>query len=475
MRFSLRIFLGFFLLLGLMALFVFDALRDEIRPAMRQAAEEVLVDTAQLLAELAPDELREGTLARGRLSAAVQRLSARDPAARIGEIDKRAADLRVYVTDATGRVVFDSWQRDLGADFSQWRDVYLTLRGQYGARTTRESEDDPLSSWMYVAAPVTDGGHLVGVVSVGKRTGAIYPYVQRAESRLLRGGILTLLAALLLGGIFSWWLSRGIGRLTAYAHAVRDGARVPPPDLPANRELAQLAAALDEMRRSLDGKEYIEEYVLGLTHELKSPLTGIRASAELLQDPLPEPERARFAGHVQAEALRLQQIVDRLLELVRLEQRAQPLAGETVPVAALCESVRAALSPQLAARQLVLACEVEAGLALLGERFLLEQALRNLVQNAIEFAEAGSTIRVLAEAGHGTVTLAVENRGPAIPAYALPRLFERFFSVPPPGDGRKGTGLGLPLVRSIAALHGGMAVLANVTGGVRASLELPRA
>lgn len=474
MRFSLRIFLGFFLLLGLMALFVFDALRTEIRPAMRQAAEEVLVDTAQLLAELAQEELRGGALADGRLAAAVQRLSARDPGARIGDVDKREADLRVYVVDATGRVLYDSWNRDIGADYSQWRDVYLTLRGGYGARTTREVDDDPLSSWMYVAAPVTDGGHLVGVVSVGKRTGAIYPYVQRAESRLLRGGILTLLAALLLGGLFSWWLSRGIGRLTEYANSVRDGVRVQPPEFPVNRELTQLAAALDGMRRSLDGKEYIEEYVLGLTHELKSPLTGIRASAELLQDPLPDAERVRFAGHVQAEALRLQQIVDRLLELVRLEQRQQPVATDAVPVAALCEAVRAALAPQLAARGVTIDCRVDAGVAVRGEQFLLEQALRNLVQNAIDFAESDSAVRVWTSDTDGMVDLLVENRGAPVPDYALPRLFERFFSVPPAEGARKGTGLGLPLVRSIAMLHGGTAEVGNVPGGVRARLQLPR-
>lgn len=472
MRFSLRIFLGFFLLIGLMAAVVFDVLRDEIRPVMRQSAEDVLVDVSQLLAELVRDDVIAGRIDQGSFSAALARLSARNPAARIRDIDKQSVELRVYVTDNHGRVLFDSAGNDVGADYSQWRDVYLTLHGLYGARTSRADPANPLSTWMYVAAPVVSDGKVVGVLSVGKPTSAIYPYIARAEQRLLRGGVLVFVAAALLGALFSWWLSRAIGRLTAYARAVRDGERVPPPSFVANRELAALAGALEEMRTSLDGKEYVEEYVLGLTHELKSPLAGISASAELLHDELPAADRLRFADHVSVEATRLREIVDRLLELVRLEQRKVPAAQEAVPVAQILSTVRNALLPQAGATPIVINA-VSPDLVVHGERFLLEQAIRNLVQNALDFALPGTPVRLSAAVHGGQVVIAVDNEGEPVPNWALPRLFDRFYSVPRAG-GHKGSGLGLPLVRSIATLHGGSASVANTATGVRAVLVLPQ-
>lgn len=471
MRFSLRIFLGFFLLVGLMAVLVFEVLRAEVRPVVRQSVEEVLVDTSQLLAELVRDDLVAGRIDEGRFSRAFDRLGARDPTALIRDIEKRRVELRVYVVDAQGIVVYDSTGRDIGVDYSHWRDVFLTLRGRYGARTTQEDPGDELSSWMYVAAPVVADGRIIGVVTIGKPARSVAPYVIRAQEKLLYGGALVLLVALALGALFSWWLSHGIGQLTAYAYAVRDGVRTSVPSFFANRELRELAMALEEMRTSLDDKEYIEEYVLGLTHELKSPLTGITASAELLHDELPAVERHRFAGHIHAEARRLLAIVERLLELVRLEQRLVPPVAEHCAVDDILNAVRQALLPQ--AGVIDIRVVPAPGLFVRGERFLIEQAARNLAQNAIEFSSPGGSIQLSAKLEDGQVCIAVANDGEHIPDWALIRVFERFYSLPRAG-GRKGSGLGLPLVRSIAALHGGSVRLDNTATGVCALLRLPQ-
>jgi len=105
-----------------------------------------------------------------------------------------------------------------------------------------------------------------------------------------------------------------------------------------------------------------------------------------------------------------------------------------------------------------------------GERVLLREALVNLLQNAVEFAPAGSEVTVAAAAAGGRVTVVVEDRGPGVPEFALARVFERFYSLPRPGTQRKSTGLGLALVREVARLHGGDAALENRPGGgVRAS------
>lgn len=90
-----------------------------------------------------------------------------------------------------------------------------------------------------------------------------------------------------------------------------------------------------------------------------------------------------------------------------------------------------------------------------GDAFLLQQAVLNLLDNAIEFAPEGSTIEVLLKASDGNAEITIRDHGSGAPDYALPQLFDRFYSLPRPATGRKSTGLGLALVREVARLHGG--------------------
>jgi two-component system sensor histidine kinase CreC len=109
-----------------------------------------------------------------------------------------------------------------------------------------------------------------------------------------------------------------------------------------------------------------------------------------------------------------------------------------------------------------------------GERFLLRQALANLLQNAIEFTPSGGSIAIRAATGPGGIELAIADTGAGIPEYALPRVFDRFYSLPRPDTGQKSSGLGLSLVREAVRLHGGEVRLAhNPGGGVCATIRLP--
>ncbi|MFP3373377.1 two-component system sensor histidine kinase CreC, partial [Pseudomonas sp. SIMBA_068] len=92
---------------------------------------------------------------------------------------------RIYITDAAGIVVVDSWQQDIGKDFSQWNDVYLTLRGEYGARSTATAQDDPLSTVMHVAAPIIDNGNIIGSVTVAKPNRSVQPFINMSKYRVL--------------------------------------------------------------------------------------------------------------------------------------------------------------------------------------------------------------------------------------------------------------------------------------------------
>jgi two-component system sensor histidine kinase CreC len=472
MPLGVRIFLVYFLFVGLAGWFVLSTVMDEIRPGVRQSTEETLVDTANLLAEILRDEVKNGSLAQGRLPELLKAYGQRQPQAQIWGVEKRAVSHRIYVTDARGIVLLDSSGAAVGQDYSRWNDVYLTLRGEYGARSTREDPTDEDSSVMYVAAPIKDGAQIIGVVSVAKPNQSLQPYIERSQRRLgwLGAGLIVL--GLLIGGALSWWLSGSLRQLTRYAGAVSRGERAELPELRGG-ELKQLAAAVQKMRTELEGKAYVEQYVHTLTHELKSPLAAIRGAAELLEGEMPAEQRQRFVANIASEGARLQQLIERLLNLALVEQRQGLEERVAVDLHGLAEELLQAQAARIQAAGLRMENTIPAGLLVQGERFLLRQALANLLDNALDFTPAGGLLRFSAETRDGRVELALYNQGAAIPDYALPRLTERFYSLPRPASGRKSTGLGLNFVQEVALLHGGELVLRNVEGGVRASLLLP--
>lgn len=476
MRLGLRLFLGFFLIVGLAAFFVMRVFVDEVKPGVRQAMESTLVDTANVLAAMAADDLKAGDIADGRFARDLARVRQRDPGAMIWSFPKDRIDYRVTVTDARGIVVFDSEGLDLGRDNSRWNDVYRTLRGEYGARSSPEAPGSERTV-MHVAAPVHDPqapDALIGVLTVAKPNHSIEPFIEASQRSIMRQGAWLIGLSALVGVLMTWWLMRGIGRLNRYAQAVAAGEPVPPPP-PRRDEIGDLGRALEDMRRKLEGKAYVEQYVQSLTHEMKGPLAAIRGAAELLQEPLPEAERQRFARHIQQQQLRLTETIDKLLALAEVEQHGWLQRREPVDLAALLEEAAAALEPRLAADGLRLEIEGAAQpVTVLGDAFLLRQALANLLDNALAFSPPGGTIALLLEATDGQARLRVRDAGPGVPEFAATRVFERFYSLPRPRSGLRSSGLGLPFVREVARLHGGEAWLRNREGGgAEAGLSLP--
>jgi two-component system sensor histidine kinase CreC len=494
MKIGLRIFLGYFLIVALAALLLARVFVAEVKPGVRQAMEDTLVDTANVLAELATDDMLAGHINDGAFARRVRALRGRDFGAEIWGFDKRDSNYRIYVTDARGIVVFDSAGRDLGKDYSRWNDVYLTLQGRYGARSTRSDPTDETSTVMHVAAPIIahgrDGDRIVGVLTVAKPNRALAPFIARSQNTVLRWGWVLMGTALLVGLLVAAWLSRQVNALRRYAHAVTAGERATPPR--AAGEFGELGRALETMRARLEGKEYVEQYVHGLTHEMKSPLAAIRGSAELLEHahaghadgplvdgrpPMAEADRARFAASIRIQSERLAQMIDKLLALAAVEHRQRLDAPELLSPATLAREAAEQCAPRLAQAGVALKLGLAHGLPQIrGDAFLLRQALVNLIDNAADFSPPGGEIELRIEhAGEG-LRIEVVDRGPGVPDYALPRVFERFYSLPRPQGGSRSSGLGLCFVAEVASLHAGSARLRNGDeGGTIASLDLPAA
>lgn len=473
MRLGIRIFLVYFLFVGLAGYFLLNTVREQIRPVVRQSSEETLVDTANLLAEILRDDVKAGTLAQSDLPEVLKAYGLRSPGAQIWGLQKTQVSHRIYVTDAKGKVILDSSGEALGQDYSRWNDVYLTLRGQYGARSTRSVESDESSSVMHVAAPIIDAGEIIGVVTVAKPNSSLQPYIDRSEQRLLSLGLALIVLGLLIGAALSWWLTRSLRRLTHYAQTVSEGERAALPYYKGG-ELAQLANAVERMRTELEGKAYVERYVHTLTHELKSPLAAIRGASELLQGDMPAEQRARFASNIERESERLQQMIERLLNLARVEQMQALEDEQHVSLSGLLDELLAAHAGRIEGAHVQVQQRVPADLRLSCDPFLMHQALANLLDNALDFTPPGGVLRFELEALGEHVVLSLFNQGEAIPDYALERVSERFYSLPRPGSGRKSTGLGLNFVAEVMHLHGGQLVVENLDDGVRVRLWLPR-
>lgn len=480
-----RIFFGLLLIYAIGMAAVLYRVVSDLDPRYRESAEESLVETSQLLATLIELDVRDGAIDTARLDSLFKAAYAREFSAQIFTVNKTKVELRAYVTDRNGTVLFDSTGQSRGKDFSQWRDVRLTLKGEYGARTTLDIPGDPNSAVMYMAAPLrwasnaqgAGSGEIIGSVTVGKPVQTFGQFVAAARSRTLFAGLISVLAVLVMAVMVSIWLVRPFGLIADYARYVKVQKGFYPSRL-LRRAWDLIRAAFDEMRDALAGRNYVADYVQTLTHEVKSPLSAIRGAAELLQEPMEEAQRQRFLSNIQRETQRIQEMVDRMMELTALETRrildnAQPVA--LLPLIDELAHASHSVATQRGCRITVAASEdvtVEA------DPFLLRRAVSNLLDNALDFSPEGGQIELILQVQGRWAQITVRDQGPGIPDYAQDKVFEKFYSLARPHSKKKSTGLGLSFVKEIASLHRGEVELGNRPdaegSGASAVLWLPR-
>jgi two-component system, OmpR family, sensor histidine kinase CreC len=456
----------------------------DIDPRYRESTEESLVETAHLMAATIEQRWDErarivGGPAEPVIDVAVLEPLFRDLYARELDADifgfrKTRIELRLTVVDAQGRVVFDSLGRETGQDHSRWRDIKLALEDKYGARTTPDLVHDATTAVMYVAAPLKRDGAIVGAVSIGKPAQSFGQFVAAARRKTIVIGITSVAAVALLVVILSLWLVRPFGLIADYVRYVRAQRSFSLPRL-TRRALHTLGAAYHEMRDALTGRNYVADYVQTLTHELKSPLSAIRGAAELLHErEMPADDRERFVANIERETARIQELVDRMMELAALESRRTLERTQPVALRALLEERVASARAAGAPRAIDVTLDASSDAMVEGDPLLLQRAVSNLLDNALDFSPAGGRIEVGLALRGQQAEIGVRDHGPGIPDYADERVFEKFYSLARPGSQRKSTGLGLPFVREIAALHHGRITLRNAhDGGAVALLTLP--
>jgi two-component system sensor histidine kinase KdpD len=224
--------------------------------------------------------------------------------------------------------------------------------------------------------------------------------------------------------------------------------------------------------------EFLRNTLLsGVSHELRTPLAGITgASSTLIEngESLSPDERREMLETVYGEAERMERLINNLLDMTRLESGGLTVKKEWLPLQEVVGSALQHMDRRLAGRTVT--THLDAGLPLVNvDPVAMEQVLSNLLDNAVQYTPAGSTIDVSAEASDSRVQITVADRGPGLPAGAEHRVFEKFFRAHGAAKSRRGIGLGLAICRGIVEAHAGQITAANREGGgavFRVSLAL---
>jgi len=355
-------------------------------------------------------------------------------------------NLRIVLYDPRGRVLHDTGGvLAPGSDQSATRDVRFAARGEYGSRWERDPYRRVVI--LYSTIPVMKNGNIIGLIGVVKTTADVRKSVIRSLKDLAVPAFLALLLAALVSYALSTYLTRIIAGLARRAERVADGEPGVRLETWTQSELGDLSRALEKMRRKLEGKEYVEEMALTLSHEIKTPLAAIRGATEILgQTDAPE-VRKKFLGNIFVEVGRLSAIVTNFLALSRIESAPDdPTARASLPGVAsgVADTFRTR------ARDVLFETEISPDpcwMAMPPDQ--LRRLMEALLENAFQFTPPGKKV-VFATSG---ASLTVRDEGPGIPSELQAKVFNRFFTTVNPLTGRRGTGLGLAIVKSLVVRY----------------------
>lgn len=421
-----------------------------------------------VLRDRARSELEALTLANAQTIAAVLTRDQLedDPADRralVRNARRYAGDVggRVVVLDDAGVAIADSHEEDLGEDFatSGRPEVASALASQPLAEVRRSEEEE--GDIAVAAAPIIDEGELVGVVRISRDVATVQANVGRATAAIVAVALGGLIAGLVLVLAIARSLARPLSRLATTARRLGDGdlsARAG--SLEGGDEVHELAGSFDEMASRVERTVRAQrEFVANASHQLRTPLTGIKLRLEAgIAESDDEEVRTQLRA-ADKEVDRLSQIIERLLTM------ASQIEQGTVPHADLGDAVERAVHrwQERAVRgSAELSNQVDGvDLVVIADPADVDQVLDVLIDNAL--THAAGPIRVIASAGPGRAVVSVTDRGPGIPEDEVARVTERFFRGR--GAATGGSGLGLAIARELAERwRGGLDLRADDVG-----------
>ena len=296
----------------------------------------------------------------------------------------------------------------------------------------------------YFAARTANPGT---VILLRQQQSLLSPYVWRLLIAAGAGGLLAAFAAFLLARR----ISRPVDRVSAAARSLTRGTHPEPVPVEGAAEIATLAGAFNELAAQLrQAQEAERNFLLSVSHELKTPLTAIRGYAEAVEDGAVEPREA--AATVASEARRLERLVRDLLDLARKNRTDFSVLNTEIDLAEVGEDAVRRYEKQAASFGVELQAIADGPAPAIGDADRVLQIVSNLVENALRLTPPGGEVRVVAAPG----ILRVEDTGPGLAESDAEHAFERFYLHERYGLERKvGTGLGLAIVKELTLAMGG--------------------
>lgn len=397
-----------------------------------------------------------------------------DRTGELGRLARRAAaDLggRVIVVDGRGRLLADSAGPGLrSASYAGRPEVAQALTGRpaQGSRRSESLDQDLL----FTAVPVIEGGRPVGAVRVTQDVGEVNAE-QRADTLALVGvGLGALVLGLGLAAILAGSLSRPLRALAQTARRVGGGDLDARAEVAGSAEQREVALAFNEMTERLATALAAQrDFVANASHQVRTPLTGLRLRLESAGLKAADASLERDLAAAEREVERLSRLLDDLLTLA--SEGGRPVAGSAVVLRDVAASAGERWSAPAQERDQRLVVETGPEAVVLTSHADVETLLDNLVRNALDYSPRGTTVTLTWGVDGPCGVLAVLDEGPGIARADADRVFDRFVRGAA-ARGTPGTGLGLPIVRTLARRWGGEAALVSRPGGgTRAEVRLP--
>ncbi|MDD6739258.1 MAG: ATP-binding protein [Coriobacteriaceae bacterium] len=412
-------------------------------------AEQILLAQASSYAELIEDKRSEDAMA-----------------ASLAELP--FVETRCTLIAADGTVVFDNYADPASMDNHAQREEVSAAKESGKVAVMRRSETMG-SDTLYAAALVRDGI----VVRLAETRTSLASFLGGLSWQLAATLVIIFLMSLLVAHGLTVLITRPLRKL--------DLSR--PLDNDAYQELQPLLQRVDAQRSELEEQNRELEQAVALrreftgnvSHEMKSPLQVIGGYAELMESGMVAPEDVpRFAGLIRSESQAMRELIDDVLSLSRLDERAE---GSRVPIdlEGLCRRSAQRLEAAASERGVSVRLLLRRDIGVLGDPAMIEQMVYNLVSNAIKYNREGGLVLLQLESDAGSALISVEDEGPGIPEELRERVFERFFRI----DASRsrdtgGTGLGLAIVKHVAESQGGsVAVGKSHLGGAAFTVRLP--
>ena len=449
-----------------------------------ESAKSVMVEVSSLMSRVASQNNKDGEIDLETFESLIVNYLRSQRNTRSADSNQKLENLAIYVTDKDGLLVLDSRGLILGKNMRAHNEVDSALSGDQGiTRVVIESVPGPKkakgivveyfykSRFLNASNPIYgNNGEILGAVVV------VAPLMDLLDQNYLLQFIFYIfLIALIFGALGSYRISRNIRRIEKYTASLFSGEEVIAPDL--NNQFNKLAKTIENARAEVELKDDVEQYIDTLAHELRTPITGIQLTAENLLTPMSDAQRKRFIENILDSNKHMDLLVNRLLDLSRIERRETLKAVEPVNILQIVNNVLKAPSraKNISDKDLNIVLEINNKSLIKAEKILLEQAIGNIVNNALDFSPKSGTITIKVSETNTAISIIVLDDGPGIPPHVLSKLFTRFFSVSRPDTGVRGNGLGLRFVRKIMQLHGGEVTLQNrfIQQGAEAKLRFP--